>query len=77
MSILKQKVVVLYGLIGILCLLLGFYMAAFGEVPSVTSGESLMNLDGIDRLMGIYPFALGLLLCFKAKWRYENNSIAA
>jgi hypothetical protein len=73
MSIFKRKVVVIYGLIGISCLLLGVYMAVFGEAPSLAGNRPLISLDGIDRLMGIYPFCFGLFFCFKAKWEYENN----
>ena len=72
MSIFKLKVVGLFGLIGIACILLGIYMATVGEVPSMGGSEPIISLEGIDRFMGLYPFGLGLILCFKAKWEFEK-----
>jgi len=73
--IFRFKSVLALGLLGILSVLLGTYMAIFGEVPSIGGKEALMYLVGIDRLMCIYPIGLGLVFCFKAKKQYDNRAI--
>ena len=73
MNIFKIQGALFLGLLGALSLLLGVYMAVFAETPLLGADKPFLILTGIDRLMGIYPFALGLYLCFKAKWSYEDN----
>ena len=72
MNIFKLKAVILFGLLGVAFLLLGIYMAVFEEVPSLAGYDSLLTVEGIDRLMGIFPFGFGVLFCFKAKGEYED-----
>ena len=73
MNFFKIKMTVLLG-IGFASLALGLYMAAFGQTPPTAGHPPFLILEDIDRLMGVYPFALGLYLCFKAKWYYEDNA---
>ena len=72
MSFLKIKVFILL-VISFISLVLGIYMATAGQTPPMGSNEPFLILNGIDRLMGLYPIGLGLYLGFKAKWDYEDN----
>ena len=73
MSIFKSKIAVLLGFLGALCLLLGIYMAAMGQTPIIGGYGPFLVLEGIDRLMGLYPFGFGLLFCYEAKCQYEDE----
>ena len=73
MNFLKVKVSILLG-VSFVSLALGIYMAVAGQTPPMGAGKPFLILEGIDRLMGIYPIALGLYLGFKAKWNYEDDS---
>jgi len=72
-NIFRLRGVITFAILGIVGLLLGFYMIVFGEVPAIGTEESLITLVGIDRLMCIYPLGLGLVFCYKAKHLYEDN----
>ena len=72
MSIFKLKSVIFFALLAVAFLLLGIYLAVFGEVPAFAGYDSFLTVEGIDRLMGIFPFGFGVLFCFKAKSEYEN-----
>lgn len=72
MSIFKLGSVIPLGLLGVASLLLGVYMVIFGEVPSFGGNGSLIPLEGIDRLMCIYPLGLGLLFSYNAKCHYDD-----
>ena len=72
MNFLKINISILLG-ISFVSLALGIYMAVAGQTPPMGADEPFLILEGIDRLMGIYPIALGLYLAFKAKWNYEDN----
>ena len=74
MDIFKSKTVVFFGFLGLVFLLFGLYMAVAGQVPAIGSDDPLITLEGIDRLMGIYPFALGLFFTYKAKMQHEDNA---
>jgi hypothetical protein len=60
------------GLLGVASVLLGLYMVTFGEVPSLGDKGPLIFLEGIDRLMCIYPIGLGLLFSYNAKCHYDD-----
>ena len=73
--IFRLRSVIAFGLLGMLSVLLGIYMAIFGEVPSIIAEEAFMSLVGIDRLMCIYPIGLGLFFCVNAKRLFDNRGL--
>jgi len=56
-----------------LAILLGLIIIVFGEVGKGI-GESVYKFEGLERLYGLYPIAIGIFFIWVFRFKYSLNN---